>query len=109
MNPRVGLVVLIIYAVLLIVGGIIGFIKGRSRPSLIAGILSGLVAVGAIFWIAATNNEQGGYALGLLLSIVLFLFFGYRAAITRRFMPAGMLAVASAVVMAIMVWSIAGT
>src|SRR5579862_2943381 len=106
MNPRVGLVVLAIYAVLLIVGGVIGLVKGRSRASLIAGVVSGLVAVGAALWIAGTNNERGGYALGLTLAIVLFLFFGYRAAIARRFMPGGMLAIASALVMAVMVWSL---
>jgi uncharacterized membrane protein (UPF0136 family) len=109
MNPRVGLVVLAIYAVLLIVGGVIGLVKGRSKASLIAGIVSGLVATAGVFWIAARKEESGGYALGLTLAIVLFLFFGYRAAMTRRFMPAGMLAVASVFVMAVMVWSLGPT
>jgi uncharacterized membrane protein (UPF0136 family) len=109
MNPRVGLVVLAIYAVLLIVGGVMGLVKGKSKASLIAGVGSGLVAVGAAFWIAATNNEKGGYAIGLILAIVLFLFFGYRAAMSRRFMPGGMLAVASVFVIAVMVWSLGPT
>jgi uncharacterized membrane protein (UPF0136 family) len=109
MNPRVGLVVLAIYAVLLIVGGVMGLVKGRSKASLIAGVGSGLVATAAAFWIAFSNNEKGGYAIGLTLAIVLFLFFGYRAAMSRRFMPGGMLAVASALVMAIMVWSLGPT
>ena len=105
MNPRVGLVVLIVYAVLLIVGGVIGFVKGRSRPSLIAGTVSGVIAILAAA-ISATYNEDGGYSLALLLAIALFLFFGYRASVTRKFMPAGLLAVASVAVIAVMVWSI---
>jgi uncharacterized membrane protein (UPF0136 family) len=105
MNPRVGLVVLIVYAVLLIVGGVMGFVKAKSRPSLIAGVGSGIIAAIAA-WISGNYNEDGGYSLALLLAIALFLFFGYRASVTRKFMPAGLLAVASVVVIAIMVWSI---
>jgi uncharacterized membrane protein (UPF0136 family) len=109
MDPHVGLIALAIYAVLLIVGGVIGLVKGRSRASLIAGVVSGLVATAAAFKISYSSNEKGGYAIGLTLAIVLFLFFGYRAAMSRRFMPGGMLAVASALVMAIMVWSLGPT
>jgi uncharacterized membrane protein (UPF0136 family) len=105
MNPRVGLVVLIIYTVLLIVGGVMGFVKAKSRPSLIAGVGSGIIAAVAA-WISGTYNEDGGYSLGLLLAIVLFLFFGYRASVSKKFMPAGMLAVASVAVIAVMIWSI---
>ena len=44
-----------------------------------------------------------GNPLGLLLSIVLFLLFGYRYAVkTRKFMPSGLLAVVSLVVLAVM-------
>lgn len=105
MNPRVGLVVLIVYAVLLIVGGVIGFVKGRSRPSLIAGVASGLIAILAAV-ISATSNEDGGFSLALALAVVLFVFFGYRASITRKFMPGGLLAIASVVVIAFMLASI---
>ena len=105
MNPRVGLIVLIVYAVLLIVGGVMGFVKAKSRPSLIAGVGSGIIAAIAA-WISATYNEDGGYSLALLLAIVLFLFFGYRASVSRKFMPGGLLAVASVVVIGVMVWSI---
>lgn len=105
MNPRVGLVVLIAYAILLIVGGAIGFVKARSRPSMIAGVVSGLIAI-ASAWISSQYNEDGGYSLGLLLAIALFLLFGYRASVTKKFMPSGMLAVASVAVIAVMVWSI---
>ncbi len=105
MNPRVGLVVLIIYAVLLIVGGVIGFVKAKSKASLIAGVVSGIIALAAVF-ISDRYNEDGGYSLALLLAVVLFIFFGYRASLSRKFMPGGLLAVASVAVIAVMVWSI---
>ncbi len=105
LNPRLGLVVLLIYAVLLIVGGVIGFVKARSKASLIAGVVSGLIALAAVF-ISDRYNEDGGYALALLLAVVLFVFFGYRASLSKKFMPGGLLAAASVVVIAVMVWSI---
>ena len=106
LNPRFGLIVLGVYALLLIVGGVIGFLKARSRPSLIAGVASGLIAIGSLA-IAATANEDLGYSLALILAIVMFLFFGPRAMSSRKFMPAGLMAVASVVVIGVMVWSIA--
>lgn len=105
MNPRVGLVVLIIYAVLLIVGGVIGFVKARSRPSLIAGTVSGVIAIGCAA-LSGIYDAAIGFSLALALAIVLFLFFGYRAVSARKFMPAGMLAILSVLVIAVMVWSI---
>jgi uncharacterized membrane protein (UPF0136 family) len=44
-----------------------------------------------------------GVPLGLLLSITLFVMFGYRYAVkTRKFMPSGLLAIASLIVLAVM-------
>jgi uncharacterized membrane protein (UPF0136 family) len=106
LNPRLGLVVLGVYAVLLIVGGVMGYVKARSRASLIAGVVSGLIAVGAVV-ISRFYNEDGGYSLGLLLAIAMFVFFAPRAMTARKFMPMGMMSVASAVVIGVMVWSIA--
>jgi uncharacterized membrane protein (UPF0136 family) len=105
MNPRFGLIVLGIYAVLLIVGGVIGFVKAKSLPSLIAGVVSGLIALICV-GLSATDNEAIGYSLGLALAIMLFLFFGTRALSSRKFIPAGLLAVSSVLVIAVMVWSL---
>ena len=100
LSPIVGQIILGIYAVLLAVGGVIGFAKAGSKPSLIAGLAS---AVGALLaLILSLQNRTLGMGLACLLAILLFVFFGYRyAAKTRKFMPAGLLSVVSLVVLVI--------
>jgi uncharacterized membrane protein (UPF0136 family) len=91
-----------IYAVLLAMGGVMGFVKARSRPSLIAGLVSAASAVVAL--VLSTMQYQFGVPLGATLAIVLFLFFGYRYAKKNRlFMPNGLMAVVSFMVLAVMV------
>ena len=112
MSPIVGQVTLAIYALLLAVGGVIGYVKAGSRPSLIAGVISALAALLALG--LSLGNNRLGVPLGLILSIALFVLFGYRyAAKTRKFMPSGLLAVASLVVLAVMFlvmdWTWAGS
>jgi uncharacterized membrane protein (UPF0136 family) len=106
MHPFVGHATLGIYAVLLMLGGIMGFVKARSKPSLIAGVVSGLAAI-----VALGLSIQGiafGRPLGLLLAIVLFVFFGYRYSLRGRiFMPSGLMAVVSLVVILVLVLEMA--
>ena len=100
-NPLIGPITLGIYALLLGAGGLIGYLKAGSRASLIAGSISALVALAAL-WLSITYPKWG-VSLGLILSISLFILFGYRYAVkTRRFMPNGLLAIASLVVLALM-------
>jgi uncharacterized membrane protein (UPF0136 family) len=101
MSPLVAQVTLGIYALLLGVGGLIGFLKAGSKPSLIAGSLSALAVLGALA--LSLGNNRWGVPLGLLLSIALFVLFGYRYAVkTRKFMPSGLLAVVSLIVLTVM-------
>ncbi|ODT97763.1 MAG: hypothetical protein ABS79_07010 [Planctomycetes bacterium SCN 63-9] len=93
---------LAVYAALLAVGGIVGFLKARSNASLIAGLVSAIAALVALALSLA--GYRWGIALGSLLAIVLFLFFGSRYALrNRKFMPAGMMAVVSLIVLGIMI------
>ena len=102
-NPLIAPITLGIYAVLLGVGGLIGFLKAGSKSSLIAGSISALVALAAVVLSLADKNRNMGIALGLILSISLFILFAYRYAVkTRKFMPSGMLAVVSLVVLSVM-------
>lgn len=108
MHPFVGHVTLGIYALLLAVGGVMGFVKARSRPSLIAGLVSAAAAVAALALSAAGN--VWGRPLGLLLAVFMFVFFGYRYALRGKvFMPSGLMAVVSLVVVLILVaWTVIG-
>jgi len=100
-SPLVGQITLGAYALLLGIGGLMGYLKAGSRPSLIAGSISALAALGALA--LSAGNHRLGVPLGLLLSITLFVLFGYRYAVkTRKFMPSGLLAIASLVVLAVM-------
>jgi len=99
-SPLVGQVTLGIYAVLLAVGGIIGYTKAGSRPSLIAGLASAVAALLAL--VLSFADVKWGMAMGCIVALLLSFFFGHRYAVkTRKFMPAGLLAVVSLVVLGI--------
>lgn len=105
-SPIVGQATLAIYGVLLAVGGLIGYFKAGSRPSLIAGLASSVAAFAALGF-AIVGSQQLTTGLGSLLAVVLFILFGYRYAIkTGKFMPSGLLAVISLLVLVVMILTV---
>lgn len=94
----------IVFGVLTIVGGIIGFVKAGSTASIIAGSILGiLLLVGA--WLLPTHTAV---ALGMLLvlSIVTAAQFVPKFLATGKPMPAGMMSILSVIgiVMSIVAW-----
>lgn len=77
--------ILWIYIVLLVAGGIAGFLKAGSKvslaTSLIFAVLLGLFAAGILPWAVGANVLLG----------VLLIVFVIRFAKTKKFMPAGLL------------------
>jgi uncharacterized membrane protein (UPF0136 family) len=99
--PLIGHITLGIYAALLAVGGVMGFVKARSHASLISGLIASVFAVLAL-GLSMMENPIG-FPLGVLLAIVLFVLFGYRYALrNKKFMPSGLLAVVSLVVLLVL-------
>lgn len=101
MNAQVAQWTLIIYAVLLIAGGAMGFVKARSRPSLIAGVVSGALAV-ACAWLTGSNAFVA-CLLGALLATLLAALFTVRFRKSRKWMPSGMMMLVSQAVAILMV------
>ena len=77
--------------------------QGRQQAlRSIAGLASAVAAILAL--LLSFQNPTWGMGLGALVAILLAVFFGYRFAVkTRKFMPAGLLAVVSVVVLAVTV------
>jgi uncharacterized membrane protein (UPF0136 family) len=77
--------VLWVYIVLLVVGGLIGFLKAKSRVSLIMS-----VAFAALLALCAAGIVFQYYVADILLAALLVVF-GIRLTKTKKFMPAGMM------------------
>jgi len=94
----------IVFGLLTIVGGVIGYVKAGSTASIIAGAISGIALIVAAYLL------PGNVALGLILagavSILLAARFIPAFMKTGKAMPAGLMAVLSAigVVIAIVAW-----
>lgn len=85
---------LLLYAVLVIAGGVMGYLKARSKPSLISGLISGAALLVA-WWISLSESYNAGIALATCLAIALLVVFGLRFRKTKKFMPAGLMAIVS--------------
>jgi uncharacterized membrane protein (UPF0136 family) len=73
-----------IFAVILFLGGVMGLVRAGSRASIVAGAGSAVVLIVAALLVPSAI----GYALALLLSIVLLAYFGRSYLLKRRPMPA---------------------
>lgn len=82
---------LFVFGAITVVGGVIGFVKAKSRASLIAGGISGaaLIAAGAMIGGANTTMALG---LGFVVSLALTARFGNAFRTTKKVMPAGLIA-----------------
>lgn len=93
--------IVIVYAVLVMVGGVMGFVKAASRPSLIAGLLGGLALLTSGWGLS--RGQAWGLQITLILTLALLVFFSIRYARTRAFMPGGLMAILSLLAL-IAVW-----
>ena len=94
----------IIFGLLTIVGGVIGYVKAGSMASIVAGAISGIALIVAA-WLLPGNVAVGLIIAGVV-SIALAGRFIPAFMKTGKVMPAGLMAVLSAigVVMAIVAW-----
>lgn len=88
-------VVVVVYAVIVALGGLVGYLKAASMRSLVAGIIFGSALIMSLsFSSPRPGSLPGSFWMTLLASVA----FTGRFYTTRRFMPAGLLVLLSAIV-----------
>ncbi len=78
--------VYVVYGVIVLAGGIFGYVKAKSTPSLISGIVAAIVAIAA--GVLFHHHPKVGVGLGALDSLALTIVFASRYATTKNPMPA---------------------
>ncbi len=97
----------LIYGALLVIGGVMGFIKAGSQISLIFGTIFG----GAVLlsgWAMLKKKKEGTYA-ALILAFAIDALFTYRMMATGKLFPAGVICILSLVVIIILALDIRRT
>ena len=94
----------IIFGLLTIAGGVMGYVKAGSTISLVSGSICGVLILVAAFLFR--GNPVAGLALGGLVSLLLIGYFLPAFIRTGKVMPAGMMSILSilGVVFAIFGW-----
>ncbi|MGL5081845.1 MAG: TMEM14 family protein [Microcoleaceae cyanobacterium] len=75
----------IAYGALALVGGIIGFVKVRSKVSLLSGGLSGLLLI--LAGVMALQGQTAGLAIAIPVTLALICVFIVRIINTGKWMP----------------------
>ena len=94
----------LIFGALTIIGGVIGYVKAGSLPSIIAGAITGVLLLVA-GWILPTNRAVG-LLIALIVSLLLAAQFVPKLIRTGKMMPAGLMSILSVIgiVVAIVAW-----
>lgn len=96
----------LVYGLLVLFGGVIGYLKAKSRPSLIAGSVFGITLV-VLAVVALLGAHQKVPAFSAAVAGVLLVLFGFRYWRSKKLMPAGLLTVLSLVALLVNVFALA--
>jgi uncharacterized membrane protein (UPF0136 family) len=88
--------ILWVYIVLLVIGGIMGWVKAKSRVSLIMS-----VAFAAVLCLCAAHVINVPHLVDILL-VVLLVVFLIRLGKTKKFMPAGLMSLVTVITLALL-------
>ncbi len=94
----------LVFGVLTIAGGIVGYVKAGSVASIIAGSITGVLLLVAAFLLP--EHRAIGLATAFIISLLLAAQFAPKFIRTGRIMPAGMMSILSVigVIAAIVAW-----
>ena len=94
----------IVFGVLTVAGGVVGYVKAGSVASIIAGSITGVLLLVAAFLLP--EHRAIGLATALILSLLLAAQFVPKFMRTGKVMPAGMMSILSVIglIAAIVAW-----
>jgi len=88
-------IVLLLYAIIIAAGGVMGYTQAQSMVSLISGLVAAallLLGLGLSF-----RNPTLGFGLSAVFALALGVFFAYRFFTTGKWMPGGVTMILSAI------------
>jgi uncharacterized membrane protein (UPF0136 family) len=91
----------IIYGILVSLGGLIGYIQAKSKPSLIAGGASGAIMVAC--GVLMLQGMVAAMIVALVVALALTVLFLKRFSAKRVFMPAGLMLVLSVLMSVVLI------
>ena len=100
-------VFLFVFGALTVAGGLVGYLKAKSVPSLVAGGIAGAALIVAGYLVGTSG--KAGLFVGLTVSFLLAARFGPAYRKTKKAMPAGLMAALSVVGVAITLLALART
>jgi uncharacterized membrane protein (UPF0136 family) len=94
----------LVFGVLTIAGGVLGYVKAGSVASIIAGSITGVLLLVAAFLLP--EHRAIGLATAFIISLLLAAQFAPKFIRTGRVMPAGMMSILSVIgiIAAIVAW-----
>lgn len=98
---NLGIIAVLAYGILSILGGFLGYITAGSNISLFSGSISGLILIFSAF--VQLQGQSWGLALAAIVTAILIVVFAFRLAKTRKFMPAGLMTVLGMLTLALIV------
>ena len=95
---------IIVFGVLTVAGGVVGYVKAGSVASIIAGSITGVLLLVAAFLLP--EHRAIGLATAFIISLLLAAQFAPKFIRTGRAMPAGMMSILSVIgiIVAIVAW-----
>ena len=93
-------IALLLYAVVIAAGGIMGYVSAQSMASLVNGLVAAVILL--IGLAVSFKNPPAGFGLSAGVAIALAVFFAYRFFTTGKWMPGGITMILSAVAFVLM-------
>ncbi len=95
---------ILIYAAVLVIGGVVGWRLSGSRMSFTASLISAALLTTTCR--LSHNSSFGGYLMATIVSLALGILFAVRFRKAGKFLPSGMMLILSLVVVILLGWTI---